>query len=408
MNTGKHRVVIVGGSFGGVNAAYQLRRKLGDRVDLTLVSAEPDFTFIPSLPWVMMGWRRPEALKVPLARPLANKDVRFVLDRATLIDPSAQTVTTAGGERIGYDHLMLATGADLDWASVPGSDPAEGTVHTCFTVEQAVAAREAIRRFVAADGGRAIIGANPGASCGGPAYEIIMMLETLLRRQKRRHLFDLHLVTPEPFLGHFGVNGIGNLRGMMKDEFRSRHLNWTTNAALTSMEPGKATLADGAEMPFDLAVLIPAFYGAQVVRDVDGLGNPRGFVPTDRQLRSTRYPSVYAVGVSVAIAPPAPTAVPVGVPKTGHMTEEMAVRTATNIAAEVTGSGDFVDGLHLPATCVSDAGDIAFYIRADPFLPPRNVTVLRRGARYHYVKLAFERYYLEKIKRDLPSLHFGW
>jgi len=408
MNTRKHRVVIVGGSFGGVNAAYQLRRKLGDRVDLTLVSAEPDFTFIPSLPWVMMGWRRPEALKVPLARPLSNRGVRFVNDRATLIDPSAQSVTTAGGERIGYDHLVLATGADLDWASVPGSDPAEGIVHTCFTVEQAVAAREAIRRFVASDGGRAIIGANPGASCGGPAYEIIMMLETLLRRRKRRHLFDLRLVTPEPFLGHFGVNGIGNLSRLMKDEFRSRHLNWTTNAALASMEPGKATLADGAEMPFDLAVLIPAFFGAQAVRDVDGLGNPRGFVPTDRQLRSTRYPNIYAAGVAVAIAPPAVTAVPVGVPKTGHMTEEMAARAATNIAAEVTGSGDFVDGLHLPATCVSDAGDVAFYIRADPFLPPRNVAVLRRGARYHYVKVAFERYYLEKIKRDLPALHFGW
>jgi sulfide:quinone oxidoreductase len=408
MNRGKHRVVIVGGSFGGVNAAYQLRRKLGDRVDLTLVSAEPGFTFIPSLPWVMMGWRRPEALKVPLARPLSNRGVRFVNDRATLIDPAAQSVTTAGGQTYGYDHLVLATGADLDWSNVSGSDPAEGTVHTCFTVEQAVAAREAIRRFVASDGGRAIIGANPGASCGGPAYEIIMMLETMLRRQKRRHLFDLHLVTPEPFLGHFGVNGIGNLSRLMKDEFRSRHLNWTTNAALTSMEPGKATLADGAEMPFDLAVLIPAFFGAQVVRDVDGLGNPRGFVPTDRQLRNTRYPNIYAAGVAVAIAPPAVTAVPVGVPKTGHMTEEMAARAATNIAAEVTGSGDFVDGLHLPATCVADAGDVAFYIRADPFLPPRNVAVLRRGARYHYVKVAFERYYLEKIKRDLPALHFGW
>ena len=298
MNTGKHRIVIVGGSFGGVNAAYQLRRKLGERADLTLISAEPDFTFIPSLPWVMMGWRRPEALKVPLARPLARRGVRFVHDRATLIDPAAQSVATAGGESIGYDHLVLATGADLDWSNVPGSDPAEGTVHTCFTVEQAIAAREAIRRFVASDGGRAIIGANPGASCIGPAYEIIMMLETLLRRQKRRHLFDLHLVTPEPFLGHFGVNGIGNLSRMMKDEFRSRHLNWTTNAALTSVEPGKATLADGAEMPFDLAILIPAFYGAQVVRDVDGLGNPRGFIPTDRQLRSTRYPNIYAVGVS--------------------------------------------------------------------------------------------------------------
>lgn len=404
---GKHRVVIVGGSFGGVNAAYQLRRKLGDRVDLTLISAEPEFTFIPSLPWVMMGWRRPEALKVPLARPLTGRGVNFVNERATAIDPSAQTVTTESGKVFGYDHLMLATGADLDWAAVPGSDPAEGVVHTCFTAEQAVAAREAIARFVASDGGRAIIGANPGASCGGPAYEIIMMVETLLRRQKRRHLFDLHFVTPEPFLGHFGVNGIGNLSRLMKDEFRSRHLEWTTNAAIAGIEPGKATLADGTEMPFDLAVLIPAFYGAQVARDVDGLGNPRGFIPTDHELRSTRYPNIYAVGVAVAIAPPVPTAVPVGVPKTGHMTEEMATRAAANIAAEVTGSGELVDGLALPSTCVSDAGDIAFYIRADPFLPPRNVATLRRGAPYHYLKLAFERYYLEKMRRDLPSLHFG-
>jgi len=408
MNTGKHRIVIIGGSFGGMNAAYRLRRKLGDRTDLTLISAEPDFTFIPSLPWVMMGWRRPEAVKVPVAGPLARRGVRFVNERATFIDPSAQSVTTATRQTIAYDDLILATGADLDWSNVPGSDPAEGVVHTCFTVEQAVAAREAIRRFVAVDGGRAIIGANPGASCIGPAYEIIMMLETLLRRQKRRHLFDLHLVTPEPFLGHFGVNGIGNLSRMLKDEFRSRHLNWTTNAALASVEPGKATLADGTEMPFDLAILIPAFYGAQVVRDVDGLGNPRGFIPTDHKLRSTRYSNIYAAGVSVAIAPPVATAVPVGVPKTGHMSEEMAARAATNIAAEVTGSGGFVDGLDLPSTCIADAGDIAFYIRSDPFLPPRNVAILRRGARYRYLKLAFERYYLEKMKRDLPSLHFGW
>jgi len=408
MVSSKHRAVVVGGSFGGVNAAYQLRRKLGDRVDVTLISAETDFTFIPSLPWVMMGWRKPEVIKVPLAKPLGRKGVSFIHDRATVIDPQAQTVATAGGKVFPYDHLVLATGSDLDWSNVPGSDPALGTVHTCFTVQQAMAAREAIARFLASDGGRAIIGANPGASCGGPAYEIIMMLDTILRRQRRRHLFDLHLVTPEPFLGHFGVNGIGNLSRMMEDEFRSRHLNWTTSAALTSVEPGKATLADGTERPFNLAVLIPAFYGAQVVRDVEELGNPRGFIPTDKHLRSTKYPNIYAVGVSVAIAPPVPTPVPVGVPKTGHMSEEMATRAAANISFEVTGSGELMDGLTLPATCVADGGDVAFLIKADPFLPPRNVVVLRRGARYHYMKLAFEQFYLRKVKWDLPAMHFGW
>lgn len=408
MTSGKNRVVVVGGSFSGVNAAYQLRRKLGDRVDVTVISAEADFTFIPSLPWVMMGWRKPDAIKVAMAGPLGRKGVLFVHDRATVVDPQAQTVATAGDRVFSYDYLVLATGADLDWSNVPGSDPAEGTVHTCFTVEQALVAREAVARFLASDGGRAVIGANPGASCSGPAYEIIMMLETALRRQKRRHLFDLHLVTPEPFLGHFGVNGIGNMSRMMEDEFLSRHLNWTTNAALRAVEPGRAILTDGTELPFDLAVLIPAFYGAQVIRDVDGLGNPRGFIPTDQHLRSTKYPNIYAVGVSVAIAPPVPTPVPVGVPKTGHMCEEMATRAAANIAVEVTGSGELVDGLTLPATCVADAGDVGFYIKADPFLPPRNVAVLRRGVRYHYMKLAFERFYLVKVKRDLPAMHFGW
>jgi sulfide:quinone oxidoreductase len=407
VNTGKHNAVIVGGSFGGVNAAYQLRRKLGERVGITIISAEPEFTFIPSLPWVMMGWRRPEALKVPLAGPLARKGVRFVNERAEVIDPEARTVTTVGGQTIAYDHLVLATGSDLDWSNVPGSDPAEGVVHTCFTTAQATAARAAIRRFLASDGGRAIIGANPGASCIGPAYEIVLMLDTELRRRKRRHLFDLQFVTPEPFLGHFGVNGIGNMGRMMEDEFRSRDLGWTTDAALATIEPGKATLAGGAEMPFDLAILIPAFYGAQIVREVEGLGNPRGFIPVDDYLRSTAFPDIYAVGVSVAIAPPAPTTVPVGVPKTGHMSEEMATRAAANIAAEVTG-GELVDALHLPSVCINDAGDVAFYIHADPFLPPRNRTTLRRGAAYHYLKVAFERYYIEKVKRDLPSMHFGW
>ncbi len=404
----KHRVVIIGGSFGGINAAYQLRRKLGDRAEITVVCAEPDFTFIPSLPWVVMGWRKPEGLRIPLAGPLQRRQVNFHHDRAIAIDPQAQTVTTAGGRVFPYDHLVVASGADLDWSNVPGSDPAEGTVHTCFTVDQAVAARQAVARFVASDGGRAIIGANPGASCSGPAYELAMMLDTLLRRQQRRHLFDLHFVTPEPFLGHFGVNGIGAMTRMMEDEFRTRHLNWTTNAALARIEPGKATLADGTELPLDLAILIPAFHGAQVVRAVEGLGNPRGFIPTDRQLRSTKYPNIYAVGVSVAIAPPAPTAVPVGVPKTGHMSEEMATRAAANIAVEVTGQGEPQDGLYLPVTCIADAGDIAMYIEADPFLPPRNKVVIKRGRTYHYMKLAFERFYLEKVKRDLPPMRFGW
>jgi len=404
----KHRIVIIGGSFGGVNTAYRLRRELGEGAKITVISAEPHFTFIPSLPWVTMGWREPDRLRVPLGPALARRHVDFIADTAVEIDPTAGSVRTRKGSEVPYDRLMLATGADLDWTNVPGSDPADGAVHTCFTIPQAVAARDAVRDFLARDSGRAVIGANPGASCSGPAYELVMMLETELRRRKKRHRFDLQFVTPEPFLGHFGVNGIGDIMRMMESEFRTRHLSWTTNAAISAVEPGKATLADGGELEFDLALLIPAFLGAKVVRSTDGLGNPKGFIPTEQDLRSKTYPEIYAAGVSVAMSPPVPTEVPVGVPKTGHMSEEMGIRAAANIANDLRGKEGRKDGLTLPANCIADAGDTAFYIKADPFLPPRNSHTLRKGRWAHYMKIAFERYYLEKIRRDLPSLHFGW
>ena len=80
---------------------------------------------------------------------------------------------------------------------------------------------------------------------------------------------------------------------------------------------------------------------------------------------------------------------------------------ARNIAAEFTG-GVKVDGMTLPSTGIADAGDTAFYMSADPFLPPRNKVIVKRGRWARYLKLTFERYYLARIRHDLPSMNFGW
>jgi hypothetical protein len=59
-------------------------------------------------------------------------------------------------------------------------------------------------------------------------------------------------------------------------------------------------------------------------------------------------------------------------------------------------------------TCIADAGDTAFYLSTDPYLPPRNKIVHWKGKSARYLKFAFEKYYLARIRHDLPSLHFGW
>jgi sulfide:quinone oxidoreductase len=406
MSTSHKKIVIIGGSFGGINAAYALRRRLGDQADITVISKEAEFTFLPSLPWVILGWRDPAQLQIPLHQPLARRGIHFVHGEVTELDPGKCEVQTAAAN-FPYDLLLIASGADLDYAAVPGLGPAAGHTQSTFTAAEAVQARDALARVLAAEKGCIVIGAAAGASCIGPAYEIAMMIDTVLRQAHKRHRFTIKFVTPEPYVGHWGVGGIGASPRMMQDEFAERHIDSLVNAKLVEAHADRLMLADGTEQEFDFSLVIPAFLGAAFVRGVEGLANPKGFVSVTPQLTSVKFANVYAVGVAIALAPPEQTPIPVAVPKTGHMTELMAQAAAHNIAAELNG-GVKVDGLSLPTTCIADAGDTAFYLSADPFLPPRNKVIHKKGKWARYLKLAFEKYYLARIRHDWPSLHFGW
>jgi sulfide:quinone oxidoreductase len=302
------------------------------------------------------------------------------------VHPDRAEVRTAG-ETFPYDYLVVASGAELDYAAVPGIGPDAHTQST-FTTAEAVAARDALARTLQLDRGRIVIGAAPGASCIGPAYEIAMQIDTALRRARGRHRFHVEFVTPEPFVGHFGVGGIGKSGRMFEDEFAERHIDGIVNVSIVEARSDRLVLADGTEHVFDFSLVIPAFLGSPFVRGAAGLANPRGFVTVTPELRSTKFENIYAVGVAIAIAPPAPTPVPVAVPKTGGMTDLMAQAAAHNIAADIVG-GSKIDGLTLAASCIADAGDTAFWLRADPFLPPRNRVQHKRGKWAHYLKAAF-------------------
>jgi sulfide:quinone oxidoreductase len=405
VTSSKKHVVVVGGSFGGINTAYALRRKLRDRVQITLISRESEFTFLPSLPWVILGWRDPARLQVALAGPLSKRGIRFVHGEVLELHPDRAEVRTAD-ESYSYDYLVIASGAELDYGAVPGIGPGAHTQST-FTTTEAVAARDALAQTLELDRGRILIGAAPGASCIGPAYEIAMQIDTALRRHRRRHRFQIEFVTPEPFLGHFGVGGIGRSGRLFEDEFADRHIQSIPNASIVEARPDRLVFADGTEHLLDFGLVIPAFLGSPFIRGATGLANPRGFVTVTPELRSTQFENIYAVGVAIAIAPPAPTPVPVAVPKTGGMTDLMAQAAAHNIAADILG-GSKVDGLTLAASCIADAGDTAFWMRAEPFLPPRNAVQLKRGKWAHYLKAVFERYYLARVRNDWPPMEFGW
>lgn len=239
MSSNRKQVVIIGGSFGGLNAAYELRRQLGHSADITLISKDSEFTFLPSLPWVILGWREPDALKVALEKPLRRKGVRFVHAAVEHLDPDMCEVETRTG-KFRYDAALIASGADLDYEAVPGLGPDSGYTHSTFTASESVQARDALSRVLAQDSGRIVIGATAGASCIGPAYELVMMIDTVLKRAKRRHRFSLTFLTPEPFLGHFGVGGIGASPRMVQDEFAERSIDSVINAQISEARPDRS------------------------------------------------------------------------------------------------------------------------------------------------------------------------
>jgi sulfide:quinone oxidoreductase len=292
--------LVVGGSFGGANAAIGLRKRLPREAEITVISRDADFTFIPSLPLVIMGWRDGSQLQVPLKGLLDRHRIRFIHGEVTELDPQACEVRTKD-QALPYDALVIASGAELDYAAVPGLGPDGGHTFSTFTVGEAMAARDALARVLAADQGRIVIGAAAGASCVGPAYEIAMMIDTALKRSRKRHRFPITFVTPEPFLGHFGVDGIGAAPAMVRDEFAHRHIQPVVNARIAQAMPDKLVLSDGSEHSFDFALVIPSFLGSPFVRGVDGLANPKGFITVTPHLASTRFANIYAAGVAVAM-----------------------------------------------------------------------------------------------------------
>ena len=140
MSTRRKRVVVVGGSFGGVNAAYELRRRLPQDAEITVISRDAEFTFIPSLPWVIMGWRDPSRLQVRLDAPLQRRGIRFVHGEVKELDPQECEVRTAS-QTHSYDALVIASGAELDYAAVPGLGPQAGHTYSTFTPAEAREAR---------------------------------------------------------------------------------------------------------------------------------------------------------------------------------------------------------------------------------------------------------------------------
>jgi len=397
-------VVILGAGIGGMPAAYELREKLDQSHRITVVNAVDYFQFVPSNPWLAVGWRDRGAITFPLRPYLEKKGIELVAQRVAGIDAEGNQLELADGGRIGYDYLVITTGPKLSFDEVPGSGPA-GHTHSICTVDHAEQAYGDYQRFLQ-EPGPAIIGAMPGASCFGPAYEFAFIFAKDLRNRKLRHKVPITFVTSEPYIGHLGLAGVGDSKSMLESDFRNNDIKWITNAKTTRVEAGRMFVTEyddqggvrkEHELPFRFGMMLPAFKGVDAVAAVEGLCNPRGFVLIDEFQRSKKFRNIFSAGVCVAIPPVEQTIVATGAPKTGYMIETMVTAIVHNIAADVAGRPATAKGTW-NAICLADMGDTGAAFVAMPQLPPRNLNWFKKGKWVHLAKIAYEKYFMYKMK----------
>jgi sulfide:quinone oxidoreductase len=311
----KH-VVILGAGFAGLELATRLSESLAGEVRTTLIDQNDSFTFGFSKLDVLFG-RKTKADVLLHYGDISKDGVEFRQERVTKIDPETRRVTTGDGS-YDADILVVALGADYDFAATPGF--AEGGVEY-YSVAGAERMREALANF---DSGTIVIGilGHP-FKCPPAPFEAALLLHDHFLERGVRDAVEIRTVGPMAA----PVPITKELSRTILDLLHERGIEYAPNQQIVEIDPGNnaARLADGGSIPYDLFVGIPVHRTPDVVAQsrlaVDG------WVPVERRNLATRFPNVYAVGDI--------TALPMA--KAGAFAEAAARVVADDIAARLHG-----------------------------------------------------------------------
>lgn len=394
------RVAIIGAGLGGLPTAYEVRHALPKEHQVTLISNQPKFTFVPSLPWVGLGLKSLAQIQLDLAAIVPRHGIEWIHDTVVAINLISQQIVLTD-RLLAYDYVVIATGPELALDALPGLGPEGGYTQSICNPHHAVLAGKAWERFLA-EPGPIVVGATPDASCFGPAYEFALLMHHVLKQKGLRSQVPITFITSEPYAGHLGIGGMANSRWMIRQFLAAREIELMENTAMSHFEPGMVCLADGRRIPAQYAMVLPPFCGPRFLRETPGLTDAKGFIPVLPTYRHPEFETVYAVGVITQLKAVEPTPIPIGAPKVGLMTEEMALAVAHNIALAL---GIKVGPLLQPtlqAICFADFGDTGALFLADPLLPDaagdRHRALTYKGLWVCWMKSFFEQYFMTKMR----------
>jgi sulfide:quinone oxidoreductase len=315
------QTLILGGGFGGITVAVDLKERLGDAHDVVLIDRKDEFVMGLRKLWTVAGIA-PLRDGTRSRATLARHGVRVVQTEIRAIDPAAKSVETDAGTFSG-DRLVVALGAEPRPDLVPGLAEHAHNVWDPAAVPAATAALASLAR------GRVLVLVAGGPyPCPPAPYEAVMLIDEHLRRRGVREQVAVSVMTVQPILmpnaGPAGSAWVGEQLG-------ERGIRSAAGKKIVRVEAGQVVFEDGAE-PFDLLIGVPPHRPPAVVREA-GLTDDSGWAPVDPGTFATAFPGVFAIGdlTRVTLANGLP------LPKAGLMAELQGKRVAAAIAAEELG-----------------------------------------------------------------------
>jgi sulfide:quinone oxidoreductase len=246
-------ITILGSGFSALTAARELRKR-GVKDPITLISPRADLHYLPSVIWIPTHLRKGADLKIPLAHFIGKHDLTFVQASVTGLADGGRRVITDAGEYTN-DHLVIATGGRFI-RKLPGIE------HALVPCEGIAVGEEIERRLDALTGGTIAIGfaTNPneqGAMRGGPMFEFLFIIDTLLRKQGRREKFDIVFFNPATRPGaRLGPKAVDGLLA----EMAKRNIRTHLGHKMVRFEE-KKVVTEGGEFDADLILFIPGLTG---------------------------------------------------------------------------------------------------------------------------------------------------
>ncbi len=312
-------VLILGAGFAGLELATRLSRSFAaepGKLRVTLVDQNASFAFGYSKLDVMFGRKTTQEVLSPYSE-ISKEGVEFRRERVASIDPENRRVTT-NIQSYEADFLVIALGADYDFAATPGFE--EGGFEF-YSLAGAERLRGVLPTF---DSGTILIGilGHP-FKCPPAPFEGALLLHDLLVRRGIREAAEIRVIGPiaKP------VPITEEVSQSILEALAARGIEWVPNQLITSLDPQhkSALLESGEKVPYDLFIGVPVHRVPEVV-ETSGLA-VEGWIPADPGNLSTRFENVYAVG-DVAST---------GVPKAGVFAESAAGVVADDIVARLRG-----------------------------------------------------------------------